>query len=68
VEGNGRCPSVSSCYEELRKTKEDIREYGWGDGNTVVKIGKGSDLVAYLFGSGCGCCRVITVYCVLQGA
>jgi len=36
---------VSSCYEELRKTK-DLREYGWGDGNTVTKIGNGSNLTA----------------------
>jgi len=47
VEGNDRCPSVSSCYEELRKTKEDLRDCGRGDGNTVVKIDKGSNLMAY---------------------
>lgn len=46
MEGNVRGPSLSSCYEELRKTKEGLREYGWGDGNTVVKMGKGSNLMA----------------------
>jgi hypothetical protein len=45
VEGNG----VNSCYEELRKTKEDLRKCGRGDGDTVVRIGKRSNLMAYLW-------------------
>ena len=47
MEGNDLCPSVSSCYEELRKTKKNFREYGRGDGSTGVKIGKGCNLMAY---------------------
>ena len=47
MEGNDGCPGVSSCYEELRKTKVDLRQYGRGDGSTVVKIGKGNNFMAY---------------------